>query len=68
MGGGIGKLVRFGKLPVDYKLQGFGYLETPEGGPDWSVQFAIKFLFPKNSLAGETDKNHTIRVTECIKK
>ena len=47
MGGGIGKLVRFGKLPVDFKLQGFGYLETPEGGPEWSVQFAMKFLFPK---------------------
>lgn len=47
MGGGVGKLVRFGKQPVDFKLQGFGYLEAPEGGPDWSVQFAIKFLFPK---------------------
>ncbi len=47
MGGGMGKLVRFGKQPVDFKLQGFGYLETPEGGPDWSVQFAVKFLFPK---------------------
>lgn len=47
MGGGFGKLVRFGNQPVDFKLQAFSYLETPEGGPDWSLQFAVKFLFPK---------------------
>jgi hypothetical protein len=47
LGGGFGRLIRFGKQPVDFKLQGFSYLEKPEGGPDWSVQFAVKFLFPK---------------------
>jgi len=47
VGGGIGKLTRFGKQPVDFKLQAFGYAEKPEGGPDWSVLFAVKFLFPK---------------------
>jgi hypothetical protein len=46
-GGGIGKLVRFGKQPVDFKLQGFGNVEKPDGGPDWSMMFAVKFLFPK---------------------
>lgn len=46
-GGGLGRLVRFGKLPVDFKLQAFGNLEKPDGGPDWSLQFALKFLFPK---------------------
>ena len=46
-GGGIGKLARFGKQPVDFKLQGFGNVEKPDGGPDWSLQFAVKFLFPK---------------------
>jgi hypothetical protein len=47
LGGGIGKLVRFGKQPVDFKLQGFGNVEKPDGGPDWSMMFAVKFLFPK---------------------
>lgn len=47
LGGGIGKLTRFGKQPVDFKLQGFGNVEKPEGGPEWSLQFAVKFLFPK---------------------
>jgi len=47
LGGGIGKLARFGKQPVDFKLQGFGNVEKPEGAPEWSLQFAVKFLFPK---------------------
>jgi len=47
LGGGIGKLHRFGKLPVDFKLQAFSNVETPENGPDWSMMFAVKFLFPK---------------------
>jgi hypothetical protein len=47
LGGGIGKLHQFGKLPVDFKLQAFGNVQKPEGGPDWSMMFAMKFLFPK---------------------
>ena len=46
-GGGFGKLTRFGKLPVDFKLQAFGNVEKPENGADWSLQFAVKLLFPK---------------------
>ncbi len=47
IGGGFGRLVRFGKLPVDFRLQAFGYAEQPDGGPDWNTQFSVKFLFPK---------------------
>jgi len=47
LGGGIGRLVRFGKQPVDFKLQAFGNVAKPDGGPDWSMMFAVKFLFPK---------------------
>ena len=46
-GGGIGKLHRFGNQPVDFRLQGYGYAESPDNGPDWSMMFAVKFLFPK---------------------
>lgn len=46
-GGGVGKLHRFGKMPVDFKLQAYTNVEKPEGGPDWSMMFAVKFLFPK---------------------
>ncbi len=47
VGGGIGKLTRFGKQPVDFKLQAFSIVESPDGGPEWSLMFAVKFLFPK---------------------
>ena len=47
VGGGIGKLHRFGKLPVDFKLQAYTNVEKPTGGPEWSTMFAVKFLFPK---------------------
>jgi len=49
LGGGVGRLMRFGKLPVDFKLQAFGNVEKPEGGPDWSMMFAVKFLFSKKA-------------------
>jgi hypothetical protein len=44
---GIGRLVKFGKQPVDFKVQPFFYAEAPENGPDWSLQFQVKLLFPK---------------------
>lgn len=46
-GGGIGKMCRFGNQPVDFKLHGYSYVEAPDNGPDWSVMFSVKFLFPK---------------------
>lgn len=46
-GGGIGKLVRHGKLPVDYKLVAYWNAEKPKHAPDWNLQFTIKFLLPK---------------------
>ena len=46
-GGGVGRLVRHGKLPVDYKLTAYWNAEKPEAAPDWNLQFTVKFLFPK---------------------
>lgn len=46
-GGGVGKLVKHGKLPVDYKLAGYWNAEKPEHASDWNLQFTVKFLFPK---------------------
>lgn len=47
VGGGVGRLVKHGKLPVDYRLAAYYNAESPEFGPDWSLQFTVKFLFPK---------------------
>ncbi len=46
-GGGVGKLVRFGDQPVDFKLQGLWNAERPSGTADWQINFQVKFLFPK---------------------
>jgi hypothetical protein len=46
-GGGVGRLVRYGKQPVDYKLAAYYNVEAPMMGPDWNLQFTVKFLFPK---------------------
>ena len=50
-GGGVGRLVRFGKLPVDLKLAAYWNVEKPEFASDWNLQFTVKFLFPKGKIA-----------------
>ena len=47
VGGGIGKIIKIGKLPVNLQLQGYYYVESPANGPDWALRFQIQFLFPK---------------------
>jgi len=47
LGGGVGRLIKIGKLPVDFKLTGYYNIEALKNGPDWSAQFTVKFLFPK---------------------
>jgi len=47
LGGGAGRLVKFGKQPVDFKVQAFANVVHPDAGPDWTVMAAVKFLFPK---------------------
>ena len=47
VGGGAGRLLRFGQQPVDFKLQGFWNAEKPKGAADWSLQFQVKLLFPQ---------------------
>ncbi len=47
IGGGAGKVVRFGKLPVNCQAQIFYNIETPDGGPDWQLRIQFQLLFPK---------------------
>jgi hypothetical protein len=47
VGGGIGRLVRFGNRPVDFKAQAFWNADKPDGGADWTLQLQCKLLFPK---------------------
>lgn len=50
LGGGVGRLQRIGKLPVDLKLVYYKYVEKPDFGPDWSVLFGVKFLIPTGEM------------------
>lgn len=47
VGGGVGKLFRVGKLPVNTQLAAYGNVPKPEFGPDWQLRFHVQFLFPK---------------------
>lgn len=47
IGGGIGRLVKSGKIPIDYKLTAYWNAEKPDFGPNWNLQFTVKVLFPK---------------------
>lgn len=47
IGGGFGKIVRMGKLPLNIKSQIFYNIEKPTGGADWTWQFQVQLMFPK---------------------
>ena len=46
-GGGVGKIFRIGKLPLNAQTQAFYNVEQTEFGPDWGLRFQLSFLFPK---------------------
>ena len=47
VGGGVGRIVHFGKLPVNTYAQVFRNVERPDGTTSWSARFQMQFLFPK---------------------
>jgi hypothetical protein len=47
LGGGVGKIVRFGKLPVNFQTQLFRNIEKPEFGPNWTWRLQAQLMFPK---------------------
>jgi hypothetical protein len=47
VGGGVGKIVHFGELPVNIYAQIFRNVQRPDGTSSWSARFQMQFLFPK---------------------
>jgi len=47
VGGGAGKLVKFGNQPVNMRLEYYYNVEKPKGAPEQSVSFTFQLLFPK---------------------
>jgi hypothetical protein len=47
LGGGIGKIFHFGRLPVNMQLGAYWNVIAPDNGPDWQIRFQVQFMFPK---------------------
>ena len=47
VGGGIGKIFHFGRLPVNMRLGAYWTVIAPDIGPDWQIRFQVQFMFPK---------------------
>jgi hypothetical protein len=47
LGGGVGKIFKIGKQPIDAQLAAYDNVVTPDNGPKWQLRFQIQFLFPK---------------------
>ncbi len=46
LGGGMGKLFRLGKLPIDSTLEVFWNVEHPDYAGDWQLRFRVTFVVP----------------------
>jgi len=47
LGGGFGKIVKLGKMPLNLSAQAFYNVVTPDYGSDWTLRLQIQMLFPK---------------------
>jgi hypothetical protein len=46
-GGGVGKIFRIGKLPLNGQVSGYYNVEKPDSGADWQLRIQLQLLFPK---------------------
>lgn len=46
-GGGVGRIMRLGRQPVNISAAFFGNAAHPSGGSPWGMRLQIAFLFPK---------------------
>ena len=47
LGGGVGKIFHFGRLPVNTQLSAYYNVEHPDDGADWQLRVQVQLLFPK---------------------
>ncbi len=47
IGGGVGKIFKIGKQPVNAQVSAYYNVEKPEFGPDWQLRLQLQFMFPK---------------------
>jgi len=47
LGGGVGKIFHFGKLPVNTQVAAYYNVVRPDSGANWQIRAQIQFMFPK---------------------
>jgi hypothetical protein len=47
MGGGVGKIFHFGRLPVNTQLSAYYNVVRPDFGPNWLFRLQVQLMFPK---------------------
>jgi len=47
LGGGVGKIFHFGKLPVNTQLSAYYNVARPDFGPNWQIRAQVQLMFPK---------------------
>lgn len=47
LGGGLGKVFKLGKLPINFNAQAYYNAVSPSGWGKWQSRFQLQFMFPK---------------------
>jgi len=47
LGGGFGKIFKFGKQPMNTRLEAYYNVIHPDAAPNWTIGGTIQFLFPR---------------------
>jgi hypothetical protein len=47
IGGGVGKIFHFGRLPVNTQLSAYYNVERPDNAANWQIRFQVQLMFPK---------------------
>jgi hypothetical protein len=47
MGGGVGKLFKIGRLPINTQIGGYYFVVRPDYAPNWQIRAQVQFMFPK---------------------
>jgi len=47
LGLGVGKIFRFGKLPVNTQLGAYYNVVKPDDGANWQLRAQVQLMFPK---------------------
>lgn len=49
IGGGVGKILRIGALPLDVQVGAYYNVVRPDNGPKWELRAQAQFIFPRSS-------------------